>query len=106
MTYTLAVALGVVVAATLDLVVIRTKLLLRKVFWVAYAIVGFFQLIVNGLLTGLGIVRYDPDRIVGLRIVFAPFEDLLFGFAMVLVTLTGWVWAQRRGVRRPPPAGR
>lgn len=106
MTYTLAAVLAVLVAALLDLTVVRTKLLLRKAFWAAYVIMLFFQLVVNGLLTGLDVVRYDPDRIVGLRIVFAPFEDLLFGFSMVLVTLTVWVWAQRRAARRSRPADR
>lgn len=90
MTYTLAAVLGVLVAAVLDQAV-GTRLLRRKAFWAAYGIVLFFQLVVNGLLTGLRIVRYDPHRILGLRVVFAPVEDLLFGFALVLVTLVLWV---------------
>ena len=38
-TYTLAAVLGVLAAATLDLVVLRTTLLPRAAFWTAYAIV-------------------------------------------------------------------
>ena len=95
MTYTIAAVLGVVAAALLDLLVLRTRLLLRKAFWTAYAIILFFQLVVNGLLTGLRIVRYDPDQITGVHIVYAPVEDLLFGFALVLFTLTLWVRAGR-----------
>lgn len=104
MTYTLAALLGVLVAAVLDVVVLRTQLLTRRAFWTAYGIVVFFQLIVNGVLTGLRIVRYDPARIIGLHIAFAPVEDLLFGFAMVLATLSLWVWAGRRetGAAREP----
>jgi lycopene cyclase domain-containing protein len=94
-TYTLTAALAVVLVAAFDLFAVRTKLLLRKAFWTAYAIVFLFQLIVNGLLTGLLIVRYDPSRIAGLHIVYEPVEDLLFGFAMVTLTLTLWVWAGR-----------
>jgi lycopene cyclase domain-containing protein len=71
--------------------VLRTNLLLRKAFWTAYAIMTFFQLVTNGLLTGLPIVRYDETAIIGWRIVYAPVEDLLFGFALVLVTLSLWV---------------
>ncbi|MEO9137737.1 MAG: lycopene cyclase domain-containing protein [Jatrophihabitans sp.] len=93
MSYTWAAVLGVLVSIVIDLGLLRTRLVTRRAFWVSYAIIVFFQLIVNGLLTGLDIVRYDPDRIVGLRIVFAPVEDLLFGFAMVLLTLSLWVWA-------------
>lgn len=119
MTYTQLAVLGVVVVVVLDLWVVRTRLLRRRVFWTAYAIVVFFQLVTNGLLTGFGIVRYDGDAIVGSttpvpgpppfvgdgRLAFAPFEDLLFGFALVVLTLVLWVWLGRRGVQRTPYAG-
>jgi lycopene cyclase domain-containing protein len=105
-TYTLAAGLGVAAAGGLDLLVLRTRLLTRRAFWVAYGIVVFFQLVVNGLLTGLAIVRYDPGTILGWRIAWAPVEDLLFGFAMVLTTLSLWVSAGRRGARSRRPAAR
>jgi lycopene cyclase domain-containing protein len=98
-TYSWSVVLGVLGAGVLDLLVLRTRLLCRKAFWTAYAIVLFFQLVVNGLLTGLRIVRYDPDIVLGWRIAYAPVEDLLFGFAMVLLTLCAWVWLGRLGVQ-------
>ena len=46
--------------------------------------------------------------IIGLRIVYAPVEDLLFGFAMVLLTLTLWVLgsARRAAPRQRRAAGR
>ena len=100
MDYTWAALAGVAVAVLLDLAVLRTRLLCRKAFWTAYAIVAFFQLIVNGLLTGLPIVRYDPARILGWHVVFAPVEDLLFGFALITATLCLWVWLGRRGWSR------
>ena len=110
MSYTAAALLGVVATVVLDLLVLRTRLLLRRAFWVSYAIVVFFQLITNGILTGRGIVFYDGDVIVGStssagqtptllgdgRIVFAPLEDLMFGFALVVQTLAWWVWWGRR----------
>jgi hypothetical protein len=33
---------------------------------------------------------YNPESIMGLRIASAPFEDLIFGFAMILATMTVW----------------
>ena len=110
MSYTSAALLAVAVTVVIDLFVLRTRLLARKAFWTAYAIVVFFQLITNGVLTGRGIVFYDGDVIVGStsragetpallgdgRIVFAPLEDLLFGFALVVQTLAWWVWWGRR----------
>jgi lycopene cyclase domain-containing protein len=98
-TYTQLAVLGVLAAILVDTALLRTWLLRRKTYWTAYAIVVFFQLITNGIFTGLDIVRYDPDTILGLRIAFAPVEDLLFGFAMITITLSTWVWLGRRGLR-------
>lgn len=106
MNYTLSAMLGVVAAGALDLFLLRTRLLGRKAFWTAYAIVLFFQLIVNGLLTGLKIVRYDSSTIIGWRIAYAPVEDIAFGFAMVLATLSLWVWLGRRAARTTTRADR
>jgi lycopene cyclase domain-containing protein len=106
MSYTALALIGVLLAGLLDLAVLRTGLLRRKAFWTAYAIMVFFQLLVNGVLTGLRVVRYDPDRIIGWRIAFAPVEDLLFGFALVLMTQSLWVWWGRRAARSTTRAGR
>jgi len=46
-------------------------------------------------------VRYHPDAILGPRLVYAPVEDLVFGFALVLSSLSLWVWWGRRGVDPP-----
>jgi lycopene cyclase domain-containing protein len=110
-TYTLAACLGVVLSAALDLLVLRTRLLVRRAFWVAYAIVLGFQLVTNGVLAGRGVVAYSSQAITGAgsvpgqtppflghgRIAYAPFEDLLFGFALVVQALSWWVfWGRRR----------
>ncbi|HVE64060.1 MAG TPA: lycopene cyclase domain-containing protein [Mycobacteriales bacterium] len=100
MTYTAAASLGVVLTLLLEVLVLRTGLLRRRIFWVSYAIVIFFQLITNGVLTGRDIVTYDDDAILGVRIVYAPVEDLLFGFALVVQTLLWWVWLGRREAAR------
>ena len=105
LTYTTLAVAAVPVSALLDLAVLRTRLLARRTFWVAYAITVAFQLVVNGLLTGLDVVRYDPAAVLGPRLAFAPVEDLLFGFALVLQTLAWWVFWGRRGLQREPVAG-
>ncbi len=102
MTYTVAVVVGVVGALLLDLVLLGTRLVLGKVFWLAYLIVLAAQLIANGVLTGRGIVRYDPHAIIGLRIAYAPVEDLGFGFALVLTVLALWVRLGRSDGSTPP----
>ena len=114
MTYTQLAVAGVLATIALDLWVLRTRLLRRRVFWVSYAIIVFFQLVTNGVLTGLRIVRYDGDAILGSdlpvflgdgRIAYAPVEDLLFGFALVVQALAWWVFWGRRGLQREPRSG-
>jgi lycopene cyclase domain-containing protein len=96
MTYTTLAVTGVAFAVVLDLAVLRTGLLRRRVFWTTYAIVVGFQLASNGWLTGRDIVTYDDGAILGWRLVYAPVEDLLFGFSLVVQTLAWWVWWGRR----------
>lgn len=96
MTYTQLALIGASAAVLIDLFVLKTRLLTRRGFWTAYAIVIFFQLITNAWLTndlrtGTPIVNYNPEKISGLRIAYAPVEDLFFGFAMVLLTLSLWI---------------
>ena len=119
MTYTQLTIIGVLAVIALDLLVFRTKILQRKVFWVSYSIVIFFQLVTNGILTGFGIVEYSGDAIIGSstpvnepptfigdgRLVYAPIEDLLFGFCLVVLTLILWVWLGRIGIQREPRSG-
>lgn len=109
MTYTQLCLVGIAASVLLDLVVLRTNLLRRRVFWVSYAIIVVFQLLTNGWLTGRRIVTYDAAAVIGGstprlwgdgRIFYAPVEDLLFGFALVLQTLAWWVYWGRRGVQR------
>jgi lycopene cyclase domain-containing protein len=104
MTYT-----GIAVVAALGAVALdrlaHTRLTTSGTWWATYAIIFVFQLLTNGWLTGRRIVRYDPDAILGNgrvrlvgdgRLVFAPVEDLGFGFALVLTTCVVWVWLGRR----------
>jgi lycopene cyclase domain-containing protein len=107
-TYTAMAVTAVVLAVVLDRWVARTRLTSTGAWWSAYGIIVVFQLLTNGWLTGRGIVRYDPDTIIGSedvrfigdgRLAFAPVEDLAFGFALVLTTCVAWVWLGRSGER-------
>ena len=96
MSYSALAVTAVVAVLVLDLAVLRTRMVTRTVFWAAYAIILVFQLLMNGVLTGLDVVTYDPDTIWGPRIAYAPVEDLLFGFALVVLTLASWAAVNRR----------
>jgi lycopene cyclase domain-containing protein len=105
MSYTAIAVVAVLAAVALDRWAAHTRLVARGTWWVAYGIILVFQLLTNGWLTGRRIVRYNPDTIIGGdhvrlvgegRLVYAPVEDLGFGFALVLTTCVVWVWLGRR----------
>lgn len=111
MTYTVLAVAGVLAAVAVDRWVARTRLTSTLDWWSAYAIIVFFQLLTNGWLTGRRIVQYDPATILGDgsvellgagRILYAPVEDLLFGFGLVLSSCVAWTWLgrDRRQVER------
>ena len=100
MSYTQIAICAVIAALIFDLFISKRKLSTRKVFWTSYAIIVFFQLITNWWLTSRNIVMYSDQAIIGLRIASAPVEDLLFGFAMVLLVLDLWVYWGKKGIQR------
>lgn len=100
MFYTYASITAVLVAVVVDLFLARTRLLASKLFWATWAIVVFFQFLVNGVLTGLGVVQYDPGVIIGIRLFYAPIEDIGFGFGLITLVLCGWVRLGQRADQR------
>ena len=116
MTYTQLALVGVASAVVLDLWIFKTRVVTRRLFWVSYLIIVGFQLISTGILTGTDAVRYDGAYIIGSssptdsappfigqgRLVFAPVEDLFFGFALVVLTLSLWIlWGRRPSLHGP-----
>ena len=107
MTYTAIAIVAALAAVALDRWAARTRLTASATGWTAYGIIVFFQLVTNGWLTGRRIVQYDADAILGSdrvrfvgdgRLIYAPVEDLGFGFALVLSSCVVWVWlGHRRG---------
>jgi lycopene cyclase domain-containing protein len=105
MTYTALAVTAALAAVALDRWAARTRVTASGDWWAAYGIIIAFQLLTNGWLTGRRIVRYDPDAIIGSdsvtfvgdgRILYAPVEDLGFGFGLVLTSCVVWVWLGRR----------
>lgn len=102
MSYTGLALVAAAVALVLELTVIRSGLLRKGRFYAAYGIIVAFQFLTNGYLTKTGIVHYDPAAIIGWRIFFAPVEDLLFGFALVLLTMA--IWTRLKPATAPTPS--
>ena len=101
MSYSDIAVAAVFVAVVVDLFLFKNSLLTRLAFWLSYMIILPFQLMTNWWLThlrgdGKAIVMYDPDSITGYRIAAAPIEDLLFGFSMILLTISAWEFFKDR----------
>lgn len=96
MSYTVIALISLLISSTLDLYIIKSKLLTRKIFWTSYAIILPFQLLTNWWLTSREIVIYNDSKIIGIRIASAPVEDLFFGFSLVLSVLALWIYFGRR----------
>jgi hypothetical protein len=119
MTYTILGIIAVLIAICLDLFIFQTKLVSRKIFWYSYSIILFFQFVSNGMFTGFGIVKYNDAAILGPsspavgspsiigdgRLFFAPLEDVLFGFSLVLLSLVLWIHFERKGIQNEIKAG-
>lgn len=71
--------------------------LFRKVEYYIYLVfIMAAELIVNGLITSKGVVKYNPDFYLGFRIGTIPLEDFFFGFSMVTITIIFWEFFKRR----------
>jgi lycopene cyclase domain-containing protein len=96
MSYTAITLIMLLISLVIDIAVLRVKLVTRKVFWTAYAIILPFQLLTNWWLTSRKIVMYSENAIMGIRIASAPIEDLGFGFALILCVLSIWIYQEKR----------
>lgn len=94
MEYTLWSGLSVALMAGYDL--LRGERLLRRpLFWIFLSVMYAFMLPMNGWLTWRPIVIYGNGMYLGIRLGTIPVEDFLFGFSLMLLTLTVWERARR-----------
>jgi lycopene cyclase domain-containing protein len=98
--YTVGSIVAVIAVVAVELLWLRTGIFRKLTFWISYAIIVFFQVLVDGWLTKLSapIVIYDRAENSGLRFPWdIPVEDYLFGFALIVLTILLWERAGRRG---------
>lgn len=76
---------------------LRKKLKFGSALWTLVALLAT-TLVFDNMIVGFGIVAYDPNQILGLKLGFAPIED--FGYAVVAAFLVPAVFrffGPRRG---------
>lgn len=87
---------AVLVAVVFDLFILKSQMMTKGIFWLTYSLILPFQLLTNWWLTSNEIVMYADSEIMGKRLAGAPVEDLLFGFSMILLTLSAWEFFKSR----------
>ncbi|HOY09080.1 MAG TPA: lycopene cyclase domain-containing protein [Candidatus Omnitrophota bacterium] len=94
--YTILAAASVLMTCLWDRIS-GVRVLRRNEFYVFLSFIFLLKLLVNGYLTGAGIVLYEPRFFLGYRLGSIPFEDLCFGFSLVTVTIVSWEYFKTRG---------
>ncbi len=101
--YTWASILAALVVIGIEVFWLKTGIFRKITFWISYAIILFFQVLVDGWLTKLSapIVIYTRDENSGIRFPWdIPVEDYFFGFALIVLTIILWERAGGRGPDR------
>lgn len=91
--YTVIAFVVAVAVVAIEKTWLKTGIFRTREYWIAMAIVAFFQALVDGWLTKRPhpIVAYNEHFTSGVRFPFAiPVEDWMFGFAMVTLALLMW----------------
>ncbi len=68
----------------------RVNVFKRKEFYLFIVIILGFKFLVNGYLTQSGIVVYNPEYFLGIRLGSIPLEDFIFGFSLVSLSVIFW----------------
>lgn len=99
MTYTTLAIAAVIITVLLDLLLLRTRLLLTKRYWLFMAIMSVLFFVINGILTALPVVIYASHAITGLRLVTIPIEDTGYLFSLVTSTISIYEKLSRGPIR-------
>lgn len=95
MDYTILVIAGSIIVVVLDLI-LGTRILRQKLFWVFWLVVTVLMVVVNGYLTWRPIVIYNEAKMLGVRLFTIPLEDFFFGFSLIGLNLIIWEYFNRK----------
>jgi len=89
MEYTVLASVSVILVIITDLV-LGTRLILNKKFWVFWGVMFILMFIINGYLTWRPIVIYGDKFYLHVRLFTIPVEDFLFGFSLITSNIIIW----------------
>jgi len=102
MTY-VVLSLVVLLAIALATARINRRYALRPLIWTLLILV-VLTAIFDNVIVGVGLVDYDPDKISGLRVPYAPIEDFSYTVGAVMLIPALWHLVGPRSRTRPGKA--
>lgn len=81
---------------------LRPDLVRSLQWWTGMALTYAMFLVVNGVLTGIPVVTYNPEAIWGFRVITIPLEDFFYSFSLLALNFTLFRFFLDGG-RRPSP---
>jgi lycopene cyclase domain-containing protein len=84
------------------LALVRPDLLRSRQFWLALLFSYGAFVIVNGVLTAVPVVTYNPEAIWGIRVITIPLEDFFYNFCLLTLNYLVFRLILDKG-RRPSP---
>jgi lycopene cyclase domain-containing protein len=100
------VILSVVVLALVALATVPTvrRLPKRPILLTGLVLIAL-TVVFDNIIVGVGLVDYDEDLILGVRMPIAPVEDLAYTVGAVMLVPALWTWLARLDRRPPAPSG-
>lgn len=68
----------------LDIVLLKTRVVLARNFWLVLALLLSLTAVFNQLLTGLPIVEYNHAKTLGVKLGYMPLEDFSYAVAVAI----------------------
>ena len=94
--YTILAVAGVVLAIIVDMLVLKTRLMLNKKFWIFWCVMFVLIFIINGYLTWRPIVLYGEEHYLGIKLFTIPIEDFFYGFALLTLNIAIWEFYNKK----------
>jgi lycopene cyclase domain-containing protein len=93
--YTLLAFISVLLAILADLI-LNTRLILNRKFWIFWGVMFILIFIINGYLTWRPVVLYGDGFYLGIRLFTIPVEDFLYGFSLISLNVIIWEYCTKR----------
>lgn len=93
--YTILAVFSLFLAFLVD-ILLKTKLIFNRKFWIFWGVMFVLIFIINGYLTWRPVVIYDDRFYLGIRLFTIPIEDFIYGFSLITMNIALWEFLSRK----------